>query len=135
VDEAAILKAASIAGVDQFVNTHPSGFDLQVGEAGRFLSGGQRQAIVIARSLLMDPPIIVMDEPTSSMDNSTETAFRSRMAECLSHKTFVLVTHRHSMLALVDRLLVVDNGKVVADGPKAAVLEALVKGRVSAAKP
>ncbi len=135
VDEAAILKAASISGVDQFVNTHPSGFDLQVGEAGRFLSGGQRQAIVIARALLMDPPIVVMDEPTSSMDNSTETSFRSRMAECLSHKTFVLVTHRHSMLALVDRLLVVDNGKIVADGPKTAVLEALVKGRVSAAKP
>jgi ATP-binding cassette subfamily C protein LapB len=108
---------------------------MQVGEQGRFLSGGQRQAIVIARSLLMDPPIIVMDEPTSSMDNSTETAFRARMGESLAHKTFVLVTHRHSMLALVDRLLVVDNGKIVADGPKAAVLEALVKGRVSAAKP
>jgi ATP-binding cassette, subfamily C, bacterial LapB len=136
VDEAAILKAASIAGVDQFVNVHPSGFDLQVGEGGRFLSGGQRQGIVIARSLLMDPPILVMDEPTSSMDNSTETAFRTRMNEFLSSgKTFVLVTHRHSMLALADRLLVVDGGKIVADGPKAAVLDALVKGRVTAAKP
>jgi ATP-binding cassette subfamily C protein LapB len=115
---------------------HPSGFDLQVGEGGRFLSGGQRQAIVIARALLMDPPIMVMDEPTSSMDNSTESAFRTRMNECLSSgKTFVLVTHRHSMLALVDRLLVVDGGKIVADGPKAAVLDALVKGRVTAAKP
>lgn len=134
VDEAAILKAASISGVDQFVNVHPSGFDLQVGEAGRMLSGGQRQAIVIARALLMDPPIIVMDEPTSSMDNSTETSFRTRMTECLSGKTFVLVTHRHSMLALVDRLIVVDSGKIVADGPKAAVLDALVKGRVTASK-
>jgi ATP-binding cassette subfamily C protein LapB len=134
VDEAAILRAAAIAGVDQFVNPHPSGFDLLVGESGRTLSGGQRQAVVIARALLRDPPVLVMDEPTSAMDNSTETSFRGRMAESMTAKTFVLVTHRHSMLGLVDRLLVVDGGKIVADGPKAAVLDALMKGRVSAAK-
>ena len=98
------------------------------------LSGGQRQAIVIARALLMDPPILVMDEPTSSMDNSTENAFKARLGEVLAGKTLLLVTHRNSMLSLVDRLIVVDGGKVVADGPKATVLDALMKGRITAAK-
>jgi ATP-binding cassette subfamily C protein LapB len=98
------------------------------------LSGGQRQSIVIARAMLMDPPILVLDEPTSSMDNSTETAFKNRLGEILAGKTLLLVTHRNSMLSLVDRLIVIDGGKVVADGPKATVLDALMKGRITAAK-
>jgi ATP-binding cassette subfamily C protein LapB len=81
----------------------------------------------------MDPPILVLDEPTSSMDNSTETAFKNRLSEVLAGKTLMLVTHRNSMLSLVDRLIVVDGGKVVADGPKATVLDALMKGRITAA--
>jgi ATP-binding cassette subfamily C protein LapB len=133
VDEASVIRAATIAGVDDFVRAHPHGYDLQVGEGGRLLSGGQRQAVAVARALLMDPPIMVLDEPTSSMDNSSETAFKNRLAEILPGKTLVLITHRNSMLPLVDRLIVVDGGRVVADGPKAAVLEALTKGRVRAA--
>lgn len=135
VDEAAIFRAAAISGVDSFTRNHPLGFDLQVGEGGRMLSGGQRQSILIARAVVMDPPIIVMDEPTSSMDNSTEAAFKARLTDVINGKTFVLVTHRHSMLSLVDRLIVIDGGKVVADGPKQAVLDALVKGRVQAVRP
>src|SRR5215470_11751241 len=134
VDETSIHRAASVAGVESFIKGHPLGFDLPVGEGGKMLSGGQRQAIVIARSLLMDPPILVMDEPTSSMDNSTENAFKARLGEVLAGKTLLLVTHRNSMLSLVDRLIVVDGGKVVADGPKATVLDALMKGRITAAK-
>jgi ATP-binding cassette subfamily C protein LapB len=134
VDEAQIHRAAAVAGVDSFIKGHPLGFDLPVGEGGRMLSGGQRQSIVIARSLLMDPPVLVMDEPTSSMDNSTETAFKNRLGEILAGKTLLLVTHRNSMLSLVDRLIVIDGGKVVADGPKATVLDALMKGRITAAK-
>ncbi len=134
VEESSIISAATIAGVDNFIKGHPLGFDLPVGEAGRMLSGGQRQAIVIARALLMDPPILVMDEPTSSMDNSTETGFKSKLSEILPGKTLLLVTHRNSMLSLVDRLIVIDGGKVVADGPKATVLDALMKGRITAAK-
>lgn len=133
VDEASVIRAARLAGVDDFVRAHPHGYDMQVGEGGRLLSGGQRQAVAVARALLMDPPILVLDEPTSSMDNSSETAFKNRLAEVLPGKTLVLVTHRNSMLPLVDRLIVVDGGRVVADGPKAAVLEALTKGRVRAA--
>jgi ATP-binding cassette subfamily C protein LapB len=134
VEEASIIRAATIAGVDGFIKAHPLGFDLPVGEGGRMLSGGQRQAIVIARALLMDPPILVLDEPTSSMDNSTETAFKNRLGEILAGRTLMLVTHRNSMLSLVDRLIVIDGGKVVADGPKATVLDALMKGRITAAK-
>ncbi len=134
VDEQSVLNAATVAGVDQFVKGHPHGYDLQVGEGGKAMSGGQRQSVAIARALLMDPPILVLDEPTSSMDNSTETAFKNQLTKTLTGKTLLLVTHRNSMLSLVDRLIVMDGGKVVADGPKSSVLEALVGGRVRAAE-
>lgn len=132
VDEASVIRAATMAGVDQFVRQHPSGYDMPVGENGRMLSGGQRQSVAVARALLLNPQILMFDEPTSSMDNSTEAAFKQRLAAISKGKTMVLVTHRHSMLALVDRLIVLDRGKVVADGPKSGVLEALMGGRVQA---
>jgi ATP-binding cassette subfamily C protein LapB len=132
VDEASVIRAATLAGVDQFVRQHPSGYDMPVGENGRMLSGGQRQSVAVARALLLNPQILMFDEPTSSMDNSTEAAFKQRLGAISKGKTMVLVTHRHSMLALVDRLVVLDRGKVVADGPKSGVLEALMGGRVQA---
>lgn len=134
VDEESVIRAATVAGVDSFVRSHPHGYDMQVGENGRYLSGGQRQSVAIARALLMNPPILVLDEPTSHMDNSTENTFKMRLAQILPGKTLLLVTHRNSMLSLVDRLIVVDGGKIVADGPKATVLDALMKGRVKAAE-
>ncbi len=85
-----------------------------------------------SRALLLNPPILVLDEPTSSMDNSTENTFKTRLGEIVPGKTLLLVTHRNSMLSLVDRLIVLDRGKVVADGPKAGVLDALMKGRIRA---
>jgi ATP-binding cassette subfamily C protein LapB len=132
VDEESVLRAATLAGVDQFVRQHPLGYDMPVGENGRMLSGGQRQSVAVARAMLLNPPILLLDEPTSSMDNSTENAFKSRLGEIIQGKTVILVTHRNSMLALVDRLIVMDRGKVVADGPKAGVLDALMKGRIRA---
>ncbi len=132
VDEASVIRAATLAGVDQFVRQHPLGYDMPVGENGRMLSGGQRQSVAVARALLLNPQILMFDEPTSSMDNSTEAAFKQRLGAIARGKTIVLVTHRHSMLALVDRLIVLDRGKVVADGPKSGVLEALMGGRVQA---
>ncbi|MHA1599279.1 MAG: type I secretion system permease/ATPase [Alphaproteobacteria bacterium] len=134
VDDATVSRAAYVAGVSDFLRTHPHGFDLQVGERGMGLSGGQRQAIVIARSLLLDPPIILMDEPTSNMDNSTEALFKRRLQQILPGKTLLLVTHRSSLLSMVDRLIVIDGGKVVADGPKEDVLNALKQGQIRAAK-
>jgi len=135
VDDATVLRAAAVAGVTDFLRTHPLGFDLQVGERGMGLSGGQRQAIVIARALLLDPPIILLDEPTSNMDNSTEALFKRRLEQILPGKTLLLVTHRSSLLSLVDRLIIVDGGRVVADGPKEDVLNALKQGQIRTAKP
>ena len=132
LDDQAILRAANVAGVRDFLNTNPLGLDLQVGERGMALSGGQRQAIVIARALLLDPPMILLDEPTSNMDNLSETAFKKRLAAILPGKTLLLITHRSSLLSLVDRLIVVDGGKIVADGPKSEVLAALKRGQVRA---
>ena len=129
-DDAAILHAADVAGVTQFVNRHPKGFDMPVGERGASLSGGQRQSVAVARSLLLSPPIFIMDEPSNSMDNSTEAQFKARLSKQLNQETLILVTHRSSLLSLVNRLIVMDGSKVMADGPKENVLEALKKGQI-----
>ncbi len=130
LDDQTILRAAEVAGVTDFVRTHPQGLDMQVGERGMSLSGGQRQSIVIARALLLDPPIVVLDEPTSNMDNSSEAGFKDRLGAIMQDKTLVLITHRSSLLSLVDRLIIFDGGKVVADGPKDQVLTALKQGQI-----
>ena len=130
MDDRSIFRAAALAGVTDFTRNHPHGLDLQVGERGMGLSGGQRQAITIARAMLLDPPILVLDEPTSCMDNSSEAAFKARLTDVLKGKTLVLITHRSSLLSLVDRLIVIDNGKVMADGKKEDVLEALKRGHI-----
>jgi ATP-binding cassette subfamily C protein LapB len=130
VDDSTILRASEIAGVDEFVKKHPLGFDMEIQEFGRGLSGGQRQCIVLARALLLDPPVLVLDEPTSNMDNRTEIRIKNSLASVIKEKTLILITHRASLLEMVDRLIVIDNGAIVADGPKAAVLEALNKGQL-----
>jgi len=134
VDGPAILSAANLAGVTDFVKGHPAGFDWQVGERGMNLSGGQRQAVTIARALLLDPDILIFDEPTSAMDNNAEMLLRKRMKESLSDKTLLLFTHRTSLLELVERVVIMEAGKVVADGPKAEVLKALKNGAIGAKK-
>ncbi|HCP04166.1 MAG TPA: type I secretion system permease/ATPase, partial [Pseudomonas sp.] len=113
---------------------HPLGQNLQVGERGMNLSGGQRQAVAVARALLLDPPVLVLDEPTSAMDNSSEERLKRQLQPILHNRTLLLVTHRASMLSLVNRLIVIDGGKIVADGPKEQVLEALRKGHVNVAR-
>jgi len=129
-DDESILRAAEISGVSNFVNRHPAGFDLQVGERGAALSGGQRQSVAVARSLLLSPPIFIMDEPSNSMDNSTEESFKQRFSQELNMQTLILVTHRASLLTLVDRLIVMDGSKIVADGAKESVLAALKQGKI-----
>ncbi|HET8727005.1 MAG TPA: ATP-binding cassette domain-containing protein [Alphaproteobacteria bacterium] len=121
-----ILRAARLAGVDDFVGSHPQGYNLQVGERGQYLSGGQRQAIALARALLLDPPILMLDEPTSAMDNASEQAFINRLGDVLSTgRTLLLNTHRMSMLKVVDRLIILEKGRIAADGPRDEVLQAL----------
>jgi len=125
-----IVRAAERTGVADFVNRHPLGFDMPVGEHGNMLSGGQRQAVGLARALVQDAPILLLDEPTGSMDNSSEEHIKRELADAVEGKTLLLITHRASLLELVERVIVVDAGKVVADGPKAQVLEALRAGRI-----
>ncbi len=121
-----ILKAAELAGVVQFTKNHPEGFDKQVGERGNRLSAGQRQAVAMARAMLLSPRILIFDEPTASMDDSSEAQLRKNIKNNLAkNTTLILVTHKVSMLELVDRLIVLDNGHIVADGPKETVLIAL----------
>ncbi|HEX9808684.1 MAG TPA: type I secretion system permease/ATPase [Alphaproteobacteria bacterium] len=129
-DDEAILRAARIAGVDDFVRRHPRGYDLMVGERGEGLSGGQRQAVALARALVNDPPILILDEPTSGIDVGTEKIFLANVSKTLRGKTLVLITHRASLLPLAERIIILDQGRVVADGPRAKVLEALNKGEI-----
>ncbi len=124
-DDDAILNAADISGVIEFVNRHPKGFDMPVGEGGRELSGGQRQSIAVARAFIQDSPIVLLDEPSNQMDNSTEARLIGRLRSEVADKTLLLVTHKMSLLALVDRLIVLDEGRIVLDGPKGEVLEKL----------
>ncbi|MDO2946798.1 type I secretion system permease/ATPase [Aeromonas simiae] len=130
VDDQQVLRAAKRAGVTQFTNQDPNGLDKQIGEGGRQLSGGQRQAIVLARSLLNDPPVMVLDEPTSNMDNRSELQIKNELARLGSETTLLLITHKTSMLDVVNRVIVMEQGQIVADGPKEQVLQQLREGKV-----
>lgn len=132
-DDASIVAAAEAGGLSEFVNRHPDGFDMMIGERGDSLSGGQRQGVAIARAFLMDPPILLLDEPTSAMDFSSEQQFKERLRKMAAHKTVLIVTHRNSLLDLATRVIVVDDGKIVADGPREQVIQALQSGRVGRA--
>ena len=127
-----LIEVSKISGVDQFVNKMPMGFDTSVGEQGAWLSGGQRQAIALGRALLLDEPILILDEPTNSMDNTTEAIIRKNLFDYTREKTLILITHKAPMLDLVERLVVVDDGRIVMDGPKGKVLDAL-QGKANAA--
>jgi len=120
-----LLDVAALCGVDQFVNQLPSGYDTQVGEQGACLSGGQRQAIALGRALLRNESIVVLDEPTSNMDNSTEFRIKRKLFDYTRDKTLIVITHKTSMLDLVERLIVVENGRILLDGPKQQVVEKL----------
>jgi len=132
-DDSAVLRAASVSGCTEFVSQHPKGFDMEVGERGSKLSGGQRQSIAIARSMLLDPNILVLDEPTNMMDSRSEMMFKLKFQQVINNKTLILITHKGSLLSLVDRVIVVDGGKIVADGPKDTVLKALSEGKIKMA--
>lgn len=125
IDDEKIIEAATVSGVMDFINKHPKGFDMPVGERGAFLSGGQRQSIAIARAILQDYPIVLLDEPTSAMDSSTEAKFIKSIKEYLKDKTMILVTHKTSLLSLADRVIVMEDGQIVLDGKKDYVVEKL----------
>ena len=125
INDQMILRAFTLAGVTEFIRSNPAGFGAQVGERGMSLSGGQRQAVALARALVRDPDILILDEPTSNMDNASEQMIKNRLKAVMGNKTLVLITHRLSMLELVDRLIVMEGGRIIADGPKNEVLRRL----------
>ena len=133
VSQAGLDRAVQIADLSEFINRHPQGFDMNVGERGEFLSGGQRKAVALARALIHEPQILLLDEATGSMDHTSEAAILSQLQTYSQGKTLLLTTHRTSMLQLVDRIIVLDQGCIVADGPRDKVMDALRKGRIGRA--
>ncbi len=126
VSDEVFLNATRLSGVDDFAMKHPSGYDMDVGERGSLLSGGQRQAVCLARLLIRQPRVAFLDEPSGSMDLASERALIGHLKDSFAdHQTLIVSTHRYSMLEVIDRLVVVKNGKVAADGPKQQVLNAL----------
>ena len=124
--DAQILEAARLAGVEQFAALHPLGYDLPIAEGGRSLSGGQKQAIGLARAMIRKPQILFLDEPTAHFDMRSEGEFLERLKDrAASNMTIIVSTHRLSLLALVDRLLVFEKGQLIADGPRDAIIAQL----------
>jgi ATP-binding cassette subfamily C protein LapB len=120
-----LVQAAELAGVADFVKKHPLGYDMPVGERGSGLSGGQRQTVALARTLARDPEIFVLDEPSSNLDMESEHRLMLRLQAHMRGNTLIVMTHRPSLLALVDRVVLLQDGSVAADGPRDAVLRAL----------
>jgi len=129
-DDADLIRVTNDTGLSSLVKQHPDGFNMQVGERGGNLSGGQRQSVAIARALVNDPSVLLLDEPTGMLDHVSEARIKEHLKQITADKTLLMVTHKMAMLDLVDRIVVMDSGKVVADGPKDRVLEALKQGRV-----
>lgn len=126
----AILDAVQLAGLSEFVRAHEMGLDMPIGENGQGLSGGQKQCVAIARALINDPGLLLFDELTSSMDNQSEQEIIGNIRRYAEDKILLLSTHRASLLSLVDRIIVLDEGRIIADGPKATVLDALKRGLI-----
>jgi len=132
-----VTRAAKIANVDEIASDLPNGYETVLAEGGKQLSGGQRQAICIARAFVGDPKIIILDEPSSAMDSGSEQQLLSDLKGLLVNKTLILITHRGTLLSLVDRVVVFDSGRIVADGPKEKVLQAVQQqaSKMQASKP
>ncbi|CUJ97977.1 RTX-I toxin determinant B [Ruegeria denitrificans] len=124
-----LIHAGKVAGVEDFIAHSPNGYDLQLAERGEGLSGGQRQAIALARALIGRPPVLLLDEPTSAMDVKTEAEVIRRLKQGTQDTTMVIVTHRTSLLELVDRVIVIEDGRIGTDGPKSLLTEHARKAR------
>jgi len=134
ISDSALVRAVEIANLSDYVNRHPQGFDMMIGERGDSLSGGQRKSVALARGVIHEPPLLLMDEPTGSMDHSTEVAVQKQLAEFIEGRTWLVVTHRNSLLEMVERIIVIDGGRLVADGPRETVVQALQQGRIGRAQ-
>ena len=127
-DDTDMIRAAQISGTDEFIKKHPKGYEMPVGERGQGLSGGQRQSIGIARAFLLNAPIMLMDEPSNAMDQITESRLLNNLAINLKGSTSLLVTQKMTLLKIVDRVIVMNEGKLFIDAPKEEALEKLQGG-------
>ena len=127
-----MVRAAQISGTHQFMGQIANGYDLRLADRGEGLSGGQRQSIAIARALAGRPPIVLMDEPSSAMDAQTEGGLIQRLQEELKGRTLILITHRPPLLQLVQRIILMDHGKIVSDGPRDSVLKQIMRPKAAA---
>jgi ATP-binding cassette subfamily C protein LapB len=127
VDPAAFDRAVQLSGVAEFARLNPLGYNIPVGPRGEALSGGERQAVGLARAILGNPRILLLDEPTAAMDNSAEGRLIRDLPGFFAGRTVILATHRLQLLNLVDRIIWMDRGRIVADGPKAEVMATLQK--------
>ena len=128
VSDSQIVQAAKKANAHQFISSMPGGYGATLHEGGKNLSGGQRQKIALARTFVRDPSIIILDEPTNSLDGETENIMTNYIKESYSKKTMIIATHKPSLLHLVDRVLIVVDGKIMADGPRDEVLQKFTQG-------
>ena len=128
MDPKVIEEAVSISGVAGFAGRSPEGYGMRVGPRGERLSGGERQAVGLARALIGDPAMLILDEPTAAMDNTTERNVINGLSKWLGSRTLIVATHRAAMLDLVDRVILMHEGKIIADGPKDQVLKKLQSG-------
>jgi len=124
-----IVQASRLAGVESLIAGHPLGYEMPVSEGGKSLSGGQKQAIGLARTLIRDPKILFLDEPTAHFDIRTEAEFLERLKAISVHRTIIISSHRMSVLNFVDRILLFEKGRLVADGPKDKVIAMLSGGQ------
>jgi ATP-binding cassette, subfamily B, bacterial len=125
----AVVRAAKLAGADAFVRELPDGYNTVIGEHGYSLSGGQRQRIAIARAVLADPRILILDDATSSVDPSKEHEIRAALAEVMEGRTTIIIAHRPATIALADRVVLIDGGRVIADGTHEGLLESSAEYR------
>lgn len=122
VTDEELINVSKLTGVHNFLGKHEAGYDLQVGERGEGLSGGEKQSVTLARALISNPEILILDEPTNSMDKQSENHFIKNIKKINKNKTFIIITHKPSLLTLVDRVIILDDGKIIADGPKNIIL-------------
>lgn len=120
--EAEITRAAQLAHCDEFIRNIPNGYEAKVGERGTKLSGGEKQRVAIARAILVDAPILILDEATSSLDSVTESYIQDSLAKLMQNRTTIVIAHRLSTLSRMDRILVFDKGKIVEEGTHADLL-------------
>lgn len=127
VDDEEMVRATKISLAHEFISRMPDGYDSRLADRGEGLSGGQKQSIALARALVGSPPILILDEPTSSVDHDTERRLIENLRSEFEGRTLILITHRPSLLSMTDRIIMMAAGRVAVDGPAEAIRSGVSK--------